>query len=177
VICAAFDRATDDAVLAVRAELMRAGVRLPTRSRHRPHLTLAAARVHVDQLPGVVEATRAIAAEHAPIALPLTRVGSFTRAGALWLGPADVHGPPALRELQQSALALIDGSGWAAAFGGRSREGQWVAHCSLATRLPADRLAGLRTLIEADYRPIAAVVAGLAVIVVGGSGDAGLVAL
>jgi 2'-5' RNA ligase len=177
VLCAAFDARTDDAVLAAREVLLRAGMRRPTRPRHRPHLTLAAARVHVDQLPAVVRASEAMAVEHAPVALALSRVGTFTRAGALWLGPADVHGPPALRALQQSAVAMIAGSGWAPAFGGRSRDGEWVAHCSLATRLPADRLAELQALVESGYRPIDAVVAGIAVIVVGGAGDAGLIAL
>lgn len=174
VVCAAFDARTDAAVLAVRDLVVAAGVRLPARPRHRPHLTLAAVRLHPDQLIGVVELAGALARSAAPIAVSLDHVGTFGRAGALWLGPAE---SPDLCTLQRSVHDTVERSPWASAFGGRTAPGAWVPHCSLATRLDRATLERTRSVVDAGFSPIDAVVTGLAVVLVGGTGDVGLVEL
>ncbi|MHA3701242.1 2'-5' RNA ligase family protein [Jatrophihabitans sp. YIM 134969] len=163
VVCAAFDAATDAAVLAVRDAVARTGVRLPARPRHRPHLTLAAVRVHPEQLDGVVDLARDLAARSDPVRFRLSRVGTFGRAGALWLGPDD---PTDLCTLQRSVYAAVVAGPWPAAFVGRSEPDTWVPHCSLATRLDRVTLERVRREITASFAPLDATVDALAVIVV-----------
>lgn len=176
VVCAAFDAATDDAVLAVRSRVIACGVPLPERPPHRPHLTLAAARLAPTDLPALAAVIDTLAAEHAAIRLLLSEVGRFGRAGALWLGPPEPNGPPRLRALQRAADDVL-GAGWPRAFGDRSTQQGWVPHCTLATRLHPRRLREVQASLRADYQPIRAVVSGLAVILVGGSGDVHLAGL
>src|SRR3954451_13583064 len=169
VVCTAFDPATDDAVYAVRELLRDAGAPLPPRPPHRPHFTLAAARVPRDlELDRVGEVAAAVAARHAPIPLVLAVVGRFGRAGALWLGPAPDR---RLAALQQDVHRTLEDAGWPSAFGGRSTPSEWVPHCTLATRVAKPRLRELQELVLARYRPIPATVDALAVILVGGRGD------
>jgi 2'-5' RNA ligase len=168
VVCAAFDPATDAAILAVR-ELVRAGgIRLPDAPPHRPHFSLGAARVEQADLPRVVEVARTVAALHSPVSLTLTEVGRFGRAGVVWLGPAPA---PHLRLLQHDVDAALRSAGWPRAFGERSDPGQWIAHCTLATRVPKPLLRDVQSELQRQYRPIAATVDALATILVGGSGD------
>src|SRR3954454_6027518 len=97
VVCAAFDAEVDDAVYALRDAVRDAGVPLPPRPPHRPHFTLAAARVQRGaELDRVCAVAAEVAPRHTPIPLALTEVGRFGRAGALWLGPAPSRGLPAL---------------------------------------------------------------------------------
>lgn len=174
VVCAAFDERTDDAVLRLRDLVRGAGVRLPATPRHRPHLTLAAVRVHPEQLTGVVDLAREIAAVTVPVDVTFDRVGTFGRAGALWLGPAPSSD---LCTLQRSVHDAVSRSPWPSAFGGRTGPGSWVPHCSLATRLDRSRLERAVSLVEAGFSPVTGLVTGLAVVLVGGTGDVGLVPL
>jgi len=170
VVCAAFDAATDEAVQAVREVVRAAGVPLPDRPPHRPHFSLAAARVAPgDELDRLGAVAAAVAAAHSPIELRLDEVGRFGRAGVVWLGPA--HRIGALDELQRAADAALVKEGWPRAFGERSDPRHWVAHCTLATRVPKPALRDLQQRVRAGYRPITARVDALAVILVGGRGD------
>jgi len=169
VVCAAFDGATDDAVYAARDVVRAAGVHLPDRPPHRPHLSLAAATVRKDELAQVVDVARAVAAAHRPVELALDEVGRFGRSGVVWLGPATRI--PALDALQAGAHAALQTQGWEPAFGVHSDPDQWVPHCTLATRLDKPLLRQVQQTLSATYRPIAARVDALAVILVGGRGD------
>jgi 2'-5' RNA ligase len=175
VVCAAFDERTDAAVLAVR-ELVRAvGVELPPQPRHRPHFSLAAARVqHDPELDRLAAVAADVAAVHEPIDLVLDNVGSFSRAGVLWLGPA---ASPRLATLQRAVATALTDAGWPAAFGERSDPAGWVPHCTLATRLPKPRLRAVRDTVRAQLQPIAARIDTLATILVGGRGDVSRAAL
>ena len=168
VVCAAFDQATDDAILAVRELVRGEGVRLPPRPPHRPHFSLAAARVETSELLRVFEVAAAVAAQHRPVALRLAEVGRFGRAGVVWLGPS---ASAELSLLQRDADAALQAAGWPRAFGDRSDPGQWVAHCTLATRVPKPLLREIQAAIQTSYDPIQARVDALATILVGGSGD------
>jgi 2'-5' RNA ligase len=169
VVCAAFDDATDAAVLAVR-ELVRAtGVDLPPQPRHRPHFSLAAARVAQGaELDRLVAVAAEVAAAHEPFGLVLDEIGSFSRAGVLWLGPAASR---RLATLQCSVADALREAGWPPAFGERSDAATWVPHCTLATRLPASRLRAVQAAVRAQFRPIPARIDALATILVGGHGD------
>ncbi len=168
VVCAGFDPATDDAILAVREHVRSAGVRLPDHPPHRPHFSLGAARVERAELPRVFEVARGVAASHRPVSLRLVEVGRFGRAGVVWLGPAP---SPDLLRLQRDVDAALQGAGWPRAFGERSDPAQWIAHCTLATRVPKPLLRRIQAEVTAGYRPIGATVDALATILVGGSGD------
>jgi 2'-5' RNA ligase len=175
VVCAAFDPATDAAVYAVRELVREAGVHLPPRPPHRPHFSLAAARVVPEaELQRVLAVAASAAAEHAPVPIILTDVGRFGRAGALWLGPGRNR---ALAALQRDVYRVLESAGWAPAFGERSAPGQWVPHCTLATRVAKPFLRQLQTQIQAQYQPIHGSVDALATILVGGHGDVGHVSL
>lgn len=168
VVCAAFDPAADAAILAVREAVRAAGVRLPPAPPHRPHFSLGAARVAAAELPRVLEVAGSIAAAHRPVPISLVEVGRFGRAGVVWLGPAP---SPQLSLLQRDVDAALRAAGWPRAFGERSDPAQWVAHCTLATRVPKPLLRHVQSEIERRYRTIAATVDALATILVGGSGD------
>jgi 2'-5' RNA ligase len=170
VVCAAFDAATDKAVLETREVVRTAGVALPDLPPHRPHFSLAAARVERDELPRVLEVADAVAAMHRPIALRLTEVGRFGRAGVLWLGPA---ASPQLQLLQHDTDVALQAAGWPRAFGDRSDPQQWVPHCTLATRVPKPFLRRVQATVQASYQPIDGRVDALATILVGGRGDVG----
>lgn len=170
VVCTAFDPATDDAVYEVREILRAAGVPLPDRPPHRPHFSMAAARVarEGDELDRVCAVAAEVAARHAPIPLALSEVGRFGRAGALWLGPAPSRGLPAL---QRDAHRSLKQAGWPPAFGDRTAPNLWIPHCTLATRVAKPLLRELETQVRARYEPIRATVDAIAVILVGGRGD------
>ena len=170
VVCAAFDPSADAAILAVREIVRASGVRLPARPPHRPHFSLGAAHVSATELARVLDVARAIAAAHGPVPLDLVEVGRFGRAGVVWLGPAP---SPQLSLLQRDVDAALQDGGWPRAFGERSDPAQWVAHCTLATRVPKPLLRHVQSEIERSYRTIAATVDALATILVGGSGDVG----
>jgi 2'-5' RNA ligase len=168
VVCTAFDAATDEAVYAVR-ELVRArGVPLPDRPPHRPHFSLAAARVSHARVDEVVAVAAEVAGRHAPIPIALSEVGRFGRAGALWLGPAPNAGLPAL---QRDVYRSLKRAGWPSAFGERSAPNLWVPHCTLANRVAKPLLRDPQAGIAEAYRPIRGTIDALAVILVGGRGD------
>jgi 2'-5' RNA ligase len=168
VVCAAFDPATDEAVYRVRDRLRASGVPLPDRPPHRPHFSLSAARVPRDALDQVVEVAAEVAARHEPVPIALSEVGRFGRAGALWLGPAQNRGLPAV---QRDVYRTLKQAGWPPAFGERSAPRLWVAHCTLATRVAKPLLRDLQAEIASGYEPIRGTVDALAVILVGGRGD------
>jgi 2'-5' RNA ligase len=169
VVCAAFDAAIDDAVYALRDVVRDAGVPLPPRPPHRPHFSLAAARVQQgEELDRVVAVAAAVATRHAPIPLVLTEVGRFGRAGALWLGPAANRGLPTL---QRDVYRSLKQAGWASAFGERSAPKLWVPHLTLATRVAKPLLRDVQDVIRGRYEPIRGSIDALAVILVGGRGD------
>lgn len=169
MVCAAFDPATDEAIYAVREQVRATGVPLPQRPPHRPHFSLAAARVTEGaELDRVGELAARVAAQHAPIPLVLDEVGRFGRAGALWLGPA--RSAP-LARLHRDVYRALEQGGWPAAFGERSAPDHWVAHCTLATRVAKPLLREVQARVRAGYSPVRARVDALAVILVGGRGD------
>jgi 2'-5' RNA ligase len=170
VVCAAFDAATDKAVLDAREAVRAAGVALPDAPPHRPHFSLAAARVERDELPRVLDVAAAVAALHEPIAIRLTEVGRFGRAGVVWVGPA---ASPPLQLLQHDADAALQSAGWPRAFGDRSDPKTWVPHCTLATRVPKPFLRRVQATVQASYQPIEGHIDALATILVGGRGDVG----
>jgi 2'-5' RNA ligase len=170
VVCAAFDAATDKAVLETREAVRATGVALPDVPPHRPHFSLAAARVERDELPRVLDMAVEVAAMHRPIAIRLTEVGRFGRAGVIWLGPA---ASPPLQLLQHDADAALSAAGWPRAFGERSDPQQWVPHCTLATRVPKPFLRRVQATVRASYQPIEGHIDALATILVGGRGDVG----
>jgi 2'-5' RNA ligase len=169
VVCAAFDADLDEAVFALRDVVRESGVPLPPRPPHRPHFSLAAARVERGpELDRVVALASEVAARHQPIPIVLTEVGRFGRAGALWLGPAANHGLPAL---QRDVYRSLKHAGWPSAFGERSAPNLWVAHLTLATRVAKPLLRDVQQRVQDQYRPIRGTVDALAVILVGGRGD------
>jgi 2'-5' RNA ligase len=171
VVCAAFDAATDEAIYAVRERVRSAGLVLPDRPSHRPHLSLAAARVQRGpELDRLLAVAADVATAHAPVPLQLSEVGRFARAGALWLGP--LHSA-ALAALQQDVYRALQRAGWPSAFGERSDPAEWVPHCTLATRIPTSQLRRVQATVAADYRTTPALVDALATILVGGRGDCG----
>jgi 2'-5' RNA ligase len=174
VVCAAFDAATDAAVLATREVVRAAGVRLAEHPAHRPHLTLAAARIEPDELPRVLDLAGAVAARHQPFRVTLAEVGRFGESGVIWLGPAAAL---PLSRLQADVDAALRADGWPRAFGEHSDPAQWVAHCTLATRVREPLLRRVQAAVRASYEPIEARIDGLATILVGGRGDVGYVAL
>jgi len=111
---------------------------------------------------------------HRPIAIRLTEVGRFGRAGVIWLGPA---ASPLLQLLQHDADTALQAAGWPRAFGDRSDPKHWVPHCTLATRVPKPFLRRVEATVRASYRPIEGHVDALATILVGGRGDVGYAAL
>jgi 2'-5' RNA ligase len=159
VLCAAFDGATDAAIGRLRDQVEAAGHRV--RRAHRPHFTLTAARV--DDPNEVVAVAQEVAARHRRIPLTIAALGSFG-SGVLFVAPDE---SPALRDLQRDAYEVMR-SHWPPAFGAQTVPETWVAHCTLATRLPSS---GLRALAQSPFEPLAATVEALAVILVGGSGD------
>lgn len=173
VVCAAFDTATDEAIYAVREHVRAAGIALPDRPPHRPHFSLSAAAVPRSDLDAVLAVAGDVAARHDPIVVRLTEVGRFGRAGVIWLGPAP---NPALADLQRDVHDAL-AAHWPPAFGERSAPRQWVAHCSLATRVPAATLREAQSVVSAAYEPIIGSVDALATILVGGRGDSGYVRL
>lgn len=169
VLCTGFDPAGDEAVYRVRDTVRAAGVPLPDRPPHRPHFSLAAARVPPgEQLDRVCAVAAEVAARHEPIPVVLTEVGRFGRAGALWLGPAPTRGLPAL---QRDVYRSLKQAGWPSAFGERSAPNLWVPHCTLATRVAKPLLRELQERVQEGYEPIRTAVDALAVILVGGRGD------
>jgi 2'-5' RNA ligase len=170
VVCAGFDAETDEAIYAVRERVRAAGIStLPDRPPHRPHFSLAAARVDRDaELALVFDAAAEIAATHASIPIVLTEVGRFGRAGALWLGPAATRELPAL---QRSVYRALKRAGWPPAFGERSSPRLWVPHCTLATRAAKQQPRDVQAAVIAVYQPIRGTVDALITILVGGRGD------
>jgi 2'-5' RNA ligase len=131
------------------------------RRAHRPHLTLTAARTADAE--DVAALGAELAARHAPISLTMRGFGSFP-SGVLFVATAD---SPALRELQCDAYDTLR-RWWPPAFGSQSAPDDWVAHCTLASRLSRPDLRALR---DAPFDPFPATVDALTVIAVGGSGD------
>jgi 2'-5' RNA ligase len=173
VVCAAFDAATDEEIYAVRERVRAAGVILPDHPPHRPHFSLSAAAVPREELEGVLAVVTSVAARHDPIALRLTEVGRFGRAGVIWLGPPP---NPALAALQRDVHDAL-AEKWPPAFGERSSPRQWVAHCTLATRVRIPKLREVQRQVSTTYKPITGSVDALATILVGGRGDVGHVRL
>ena len=168
VVCTAFDPATDEAVYAVREQLRDAGVPLPDRPPHRPHFSLAAARVPRTEFDRVIAVATEVAGRHPPLPIALSEVGRFGRSGALWLGPAPSRG---LAALQHDTYRALKQAGWPSAFGDRSAPRLWVPHCTLATRVAKPLLRDLQAAVSDGYEPIRGTVDALAVILVGGRGD------
>lgn len=170
VVCAAFDEATDQAIYTVRELVRHAGIStLPERPPHRPHFSLSAARVERGaELDRVADVAAEVAALHQPIPIVLTEVGRFGRAGALWLGPAPTR---ELAALQRAVYRALKHSGWPPAFGERSAPRLWVAHCTLATRVPKPQLRDVQTAVADGFQPIRGTVDALVTILVGGRGD------
>jgi 2'-5' RNA ligase len=98
----------------------------------------------------------------------LHEVGRFGRAGVVWLGPGRV---PALVDLQRDVAGTLEAAGWPPAFGQRSDPGQWVPHCTLATRIAKPLLRQVQETVRSSFQAIDASVDALAVILVGGRGD------
>jgi len=141
--------------------------------RHRPHLTLGAARVPAGEVGGVTEVAAAVAAAHAPFRIELASLGIFPQ-GVLWLAPRP---EPALRALQADVDAALAAAGHERAFGAQADPAHWVAHCTLATRLDPAALGRAVTALTSGFRPVRTSVTALATLLVGGRGDVGYAAL
>lgn len=171
VVCAAFDAALDAEILAVRERVRAAGIALPDRPPHRPHFSLAAARVERgEELDRVLGVAREVATAHPAVPIALSEVGRFGRAGALWLGPAPNRGLPLL---QRDVYRALKRAGWESAFGDRSAPALWVAHCTLAVRVAKPLLRAVQAELAESYTPLRGSVEALATILVGGRGDVG----
>jgi 2'-5' RNA ligase len=155
VVVAAFDPAADAVIEQLRDRMAADG--LAVRRAHRPHVTLAAARV--DDPVDVVAAAGTVAARHSAAQLTITALDAFPR-GVLWLRPAP---STALADLQRDAHDTL-AARWPPAFGNRP----WTAHCTLAARVPPAALTRWRST---PIEPFAATIEALAVILVGGRGD------
>ncbi|HJQ44065.1 MAG TPA: 2'-5' RNA ligase family protein [Jatrophihabitantaceae bacterium] len=168
VVCAAFDPQTDAAILDVRSRVRSAGITLPDQPPHRPHFSLTAARIERDSLDAVLAMAGEVAARHEPVPIVFTEVGRFGRAGALWLGPAPNRGLPAL---QKDVYRTLKRAGFEPAFGEQTAPNLWVAHCTLATRVPKPQLRDVQATVAERFDPIRGTVDALATILVGGRGD------
>jgi 2'-5' RNA ligase len=158
VVVAALDERGDRAVERL---LERVGARVPPR--HRPHLTLGAARVPEAELGRVTDVAAAVAAAHAPFRLELASLGIFPQ-GVLWLAPRP---EPALRDLQAGVDRALAAAGLERAFGAQADPDHWVAHLTLATGLEPAALGRAVTAVTGGFRPVRASVDGLATILVG----------
>jgi 2'-5' RNA ligase len=164
VVVAALDPAGDRGV---EAMLQRVGARVPPR--HRPHLTLGAARVPEGEVARVNGVAAEVAASHAPIRIELGSLGVFPQ-GVLWLAPRP---EPALADLQAGVDRALAAAGLERAFGAHADPDHWVAHCTLATRLDPEALGRAITALTSGFRPVRTAVTALATILVGGRGDVG----
>jgi 2'-5' RNA ligase len=164
VVVAALDERGDRAVERL---LARVGARVPPR--HRPHLTLGAARVGEGELGRVTGVAAGVAAAHAPFRVELASLGIFPQ-GVLWLAPRP---EPALRDLQAAVDRALAGAGLERAFGTHADPGHWVAHLTLATGLEPAALGRAVTAVTGGFRPVRTSVTALATILVGGRGDVG----
>jgi 2'-5' RNA ligase len=163
VLCAGFDTATTERVGRLRAHLAPVSPRLRRPPLHRPHVTLAAARTTVEELPGVHRLADQIAARHAGFHLPLEHVGIFPRGGVLFLAPAP---SAALAALHADADATLVAAGSPRAFD-TTAPGGWVPHCTLATKLRPDELGSAVELLARRWRPIRARVELVVTLLVG----------
>jgi 2'-5' RNA ligase len=173
VVCAAFDAAADERILAVRELARDLGVHVAQQPAHRPHLTLSAARVANDALPALLDSVAMIAARHAPLPLRLAEVGQFARSGVLWLGP---ERGKALADFHRDVFRSLKRSGYPSVFA-ESTPYRWVPHCTLATRVPRPLLRSVREQLIDQVPPFDVTVTALATILVGGRGDVGYVPL
>jgi 2'-5' RNA ligase len=169
VVCAAFDSATDAAVLAIRNRARELGVHVSENPAHRPHLTLAAGVTPQDGLTRLLDVVNGIAARHAAFPVRLQEIGQFARPGVLWLGPAPDR---ALADLQRDVYRTLKRSGWAPAFA-ETQPRRWIAHCTLATRVPRPLLRSVREALLDEVSVVHGEVTALATILVGGRGDVG----
>ena len=172
VVCAAFDPATDEAILAVardrpdgrRASARPAAASAAFQSRCRPGRHEPTCHASSRSRAPLLRCT-------APFPLRLGEVGRFGRAGVVWLGAVTV-GPTAGVATRRRRGAAIGGLAARVRRAQRPRAVDRALHAcdpraqAAATRGPGRGPAGLR--------PIAATVDALATILVGGSGDVAL---
>jgi 2'-5' RNA ligase len=170
VVCAAFDAATDAQVLAIRTRVRSLGVPIAEEPAHRPHITLSAARLPADDLPRLLDVVAGLAAQREPIPIRLSDIGVFGRQGVLWLGPVPNRSMPTL---QRDVYRTLKRSGWPPAFGEQTTPYRWVAHCTLATRVPGSLLRTVREALLDETTAIVGSIDALATILVGGRGDVG----
>src|SRR3954447_12242857 len=149
VLCAAFDAAAVERVRTLRERLGPASPRLRCPPLHRPHVTLAATRTALAELPAVHRLAADVAARHAAFDLALDHVGIFPRGGVLWLAPAPSED---LAALQADARASLVAAARARAFD-TAVPARWVPHCTLATGLRPDGLAAAVELLGRRWRP------------------------
>jgi 2'-5' RNA ligase len=163
VLCAAFDAAADERVRTLRERLGPASPRLRRPPLHRPHVTLGATRTALAELPAVHRLAADVAARNAAFDLPLDHVGIFPRGGVLWLAPAPSED---LAALQADADAALVAAGHTRAFD-TAVPARWVPHCTLATGLRPDELAGAVELLARRWRPLRARVELVVTLLVG----------
>jgi 2'-5' RNA ligase len=150
VLCAAFDAAADERIGTLRERLGPASPRLRRPPLHRPHVTLAATRTGLPELPAVHRLTEDVAARHSAFDLALDHVGIFPRGGVLWLAPEP---SAALTALQADADATLLASGRTRAFDTAVPD-RWVPHCTLGTGLRPHELAAAVELLARRWRPV-----------------------
>jgi 2'-5' RNA ligase len=174
VVCAAFDDAADAAVRRLITRLAESGTRVRPTPRHRPHVTLGAAKIRPGELTDVLAVAAHVATGTAQFPVVLDHIGAFPGGGVLWLGPRP---DPELHRLQRDVDAALVAAGWEPALGERGKPGRWTPHVTLATRLRPDALGPAVTTVATRFRPIRGHVAALATILVAGAGDEGLAPL
>ena len=167
VACAAFDKATDVEILAVREAARVAGIRVADTPAHRLHITLSAARMPADELPRFIDVVAELAARFDVFPIRLNEVGTFARSGVLWLGPERDR---ALTDLQRDVYKSLKRSGFPSVFA-ESAPFRWVPHVTLATRVPRPLLRSARESLLDEVTVINGHVTGFATILVGGRGD------
>jgi 2'-5' RNA ligase len=168
VVCAAFDDDADSVVRSRVAALAAAVDGVPAQLRHRPHITLAAARLPGPDLNPVEDVVRALAGGHGPFGVRLEHLGSFPHGGVLWMGPQP---SAALAQLQLDTFTALTRADLDPAFDDHLHPSRWVPHCTLATGLGRQALSCAAAAELRRFEPVQAMVAALAVIHVGAVGD------
>jgi hypothetical protein len=67
----------------------------------------------------------------------------------------------------------LQDAGWPRTWGEHSDPTRWVAHCTLATRVPKPFLRRAKAAVRERFAPVEARIDALATILVGGHGDVG----
>lgn len=156
-VCLLFDRRTEQRLVRLWQSVESAGIpSLPshTHGHHLPHVSYAVLRTYDV---GTVRAVLTRLPDAGPSCLHLDAVGFFRRGRASLIPAVSVD----LVTRQERVVEVLEGTG--SELHRHYRPGDWVPHCSIATRVRRDRLGDLAALAY-DVLPIDAVVDRLALV-------------